>query len=270
MNKLKFKFYPTVDNTYNFEVFPRFMINFSSQRWKNRKKPIETDNTFILDSGGFNELGKYGKYSFTIDHYFNQINNVIKPDYFATMDWMCEQERLDATGLTVDEHIERTVDNAIEILNKYEGESKPMVVIQGWEVEDYIKCIDKLKEHDCLTEKMGIGSICREVKDDRIKNIIFACREELPNTNLHGFGIKKTMLKDSEVVKALDSSDSFAWSLSNRYNYDLRGKDRTEYLAVWARKVELTAYESLLENRLINTYKKNNLMKICNRERETE
>jgi len=111
---MNFKFYPTVDNTYQFDVFPRFMLNFSSEKWKNRKKEINTDKTWILDSGGYNELGKHGKYSFSVDYYFKQINEVLHPTYFATMDWMCEPQRLEATGLTVEEHIDRTVDNAIK------------------------------------------------------------------------------------------------------------------------------------------------------------
>jgi len=134
-----------------------------------------------------------------------------------------------------------------------------MVVIQGWEREDYLDCIRKLNNHGCITEYMGIGSVCREEKDKKLKEIILTCRAALPNVKLHAFGIKKTMLRDREVVEALDSSDSFAWSLSNQHRYDLRGKDRREYLGVWAREVELTAWKSLLNGKILEKNKQKTL-----------
>jgi len=255
----KFKFYPTVDNPYMFDQFPRFMINFSSKRWKNRQKKIETEKEIILDSGGFHEIKKHGEYSFSVKHYLNQVRDVIKPDCFACMDWMCEPKQLERSGLSVDEHIENTVDNAIEILNKWDGKVDPMVVIQGWEIQDYINCIQKLNDHGCITERMGIGSICREGQKQRVKDIITTVDTILPNTKLHGFGIKKTFLKDPDVVDALYSSDSFAWSMANNFNYDFRGKNRKEYLGKWAREVELTAYRSLLKKKINGKYNQKTL-----------
>lgn len=245
----QFKFYPTIDNLYSIPVFPRFMINFSSKSWKNRQKELETDKEIILDSGGFTEIGKHGEYSFSKEYYFDKIDNKIHPDVFVCMDWMCEPGQIRKSGLSVEEHIKKTVSNASEILNEYDGKSEPMVVIQGWEIEDYLHCIDRLKEQDCIVERMGIGSICREGQKDRVKNIILSIKDELPNVKLHGFGIKKTFLKDKEIVDALYSSDSFAWSWANQYKFDFRGKNRREFLGVWAREVELTAWETLLNGK---------------------
>jgi len=243
-----FKFYPTIDNPYSISVFPRFMLNFSSKRWKNRQKPLETDKEWILDSGGFNELGRNGEYDFSVDEYLEQVR-FLNPSIFVTMDWMCEKSRREKTGLSVEKHIDRTVDNACEILNKWNGEADPMVVIQGWDVKDYIYCVERMKDQDCLTNRVGIGSICREGDFDRVKNIILKVSELLPSVKLHGFGIKRTFLKDKEIVDALYSSDSFAWSLTNQHKFDFRGKDRREFLGVWAREVELTAWRTTLNEK---------------------
>lgn len=253
--KTPFKFFATIDDPYMISFVDRFMLNFSSRRWKNRQKPIDDEGKeWILDSGGFSEIKKHGEYSYNIDKYLQQVE-FLNPTYFATMDWMCEPAQVKNSGLSVDQHIGNTVQNTVKILERWDGEATPLPVIQGWDLQDYKNCIDLMGEFGVfdVVDYVGLGSVCREEKDERLKQIIVGVADYLPeHVRLHGFGLKKTMLKHVEVVEALHSSDSMAWSMSNEYTHDLRGHDRREYLASWARQVELLAYETLLEKRLNN------------------
>lgn len=247
--KLPFEFYVTVDCQYHFPLQPRVMMNFSSKKWKYRKQPIYPECELMMDSGGFSELNKHGEYSFTVDHYLDKLENVLHPDYFVTMDWMCEPSRLEATGLTIQNHIDKTIDNAVEIIDKWEGEAEPIIPIQGWEPEEYISCIDKIKDYGLHKEVdyYGIGSICRRDIIGEIRPVVTAVYNNLPdNAKIHAFGIKKTSFRDYDIVSKIDSADSFAWSKANRHTYDLRGKIRRFYTAQWAREAELQAYQTLL------------------------
>ena len=248
-NPMQFKFFTTIDNIYNTYFIERFMINFSSERWKNRKSQFITNKEWILDSGGFNELGKYGKYSYSPSFYLQKVK-LLDPTYFATMDYMCEPNKLKITGLTVKDHIMKTIENTLFLMDKHTGNQELMPVIQGWEIEDYLYCIDSMKELGIFkrNQLVGIGSICRRNQTDKIEKIITSIKNELPHQRLHGFGIKKSCLSNPKIVNSLSSSDSFAWSIANRFSLDLRGKQRRFFVGVWAREVELTAYKTLLDN----------------------
>ena len=89
----------------------------SRNRMPKRKVP-QARAPWILDSGAFTELRRHGRYTFTAEQYADDVQRFALPGHLqwvAPMDWMCEPFMLDRTGLSVDQHIGRTVDNYIEL-----------------------------------------------------------------------------------------------------------------------------------------------------------
>ena len=127
--------------------------------------------------------------------------------------------------MTVAENQERTIENQIELISLIEDEfpslkNKLVAVLQGWEVDEYIFMLDRLKEQGLLTRRIGIGSICRRHQTRKIRKIINEICEELPSKyELHAFGVKFDVLKYKDVWDALESADSLAF----RYHI-VRGK----------------------------------------------
>lgn len=201
------------------KYIPQFM--FSLRRLKNRKTPVPFNTyNWIMDSGAFSEININGKYTFTPQEYLRYVE-LHQPPLFFNMDYMCEPFVLRKTGLTVKEHQEKTISNQIKImdlLKNYNIKSEFSGCIQGWKIEEYIEHIDMLKSQGLVTNKMGVGSICRRNSREQIIEVLKAVKQELPNTNLHGFGIKTDVLKERIIHDCLDSCDSMAWSFSGRRN----------------------------------------------------
>ncbi len=213
-------------------------------------------NKWALDSGGFGELRKNGKYSYTPKQYIEAVNR-LNPDLFFSMDWMCEPTILKKTGLSVKDHQLKTTENifAIKVLRERQGSafrgassklrtySEFCGVIQGWSLDDYLVHIDQLKEHDCITPIMGIGSICRRHKEEEIFEIISSIKKELPKTNLHGFGVKTSVIKKfPEVINLLDSIDSAAWGWMTGC-WKAIGRDKNPYITIFSERLHRLTHD---------------------------
>lgn len=196
---------------------PQFM--FSLRRLKGRHSPVSFKNQdWIMDSGAFSEVSMNGKYTFTPEEYLHYVE-LHQPSLFFNMDYMCELFVLQKTGLTVREHQKKTIENQIKImdlLDNYKIKGTFAGCIQGWQISDYINCIDMLKEQGLITSIMGVGSVCRRNSKKQILEILYAVKQELPNIKLHGFGIKTDVLKEPLAYGCLDSCDSMAWSFEGR------------------------------------------------------
>lgn len=195
-----------------------FMLSFQVIKRRKVAWVIPDHLEWIMDSGAFSELKKYGCYTFTPEEYFKYVE-WWQPNYFVNMDWMCEPSQLRRTNHTTQEHQQKSLDNQIKLYELWEDSwIKPhcefMGVLQGWMPKDYVEHIDLLKEHNMILPYMGIGSVCRRASDRQIVKVIKTIRKELPNTKLHGFGIKTTMLKNPVTYRCLNSVDSQAWSLT--------------------------------------------------------
>jgi hypothetical protein len=205
-------------NYAQFDVLQRrFNIMISAGHlWnKNFRDPFIPPNTdkFFIDSGGYQFINKYGEYPFSPQEYVEYVDK-LSPDMFAVMDHPCEKQVLDKHNVTVKEQIHRTIDNHINIL-ELEPKTKLIPVIQGWKPEDYIYCIDVMKEHDLLSDYVAVGSLCtrKKIVTPVLKNIL----PNLPKgTKIHGFGLKISNLKDKFVFDSLYSSDSMAWLFVHR------------------------------------------------------
>lgn len=141
----------------------------------------------------------------------------------APQDWMCEPAVLEKTGLSVEEHQKRTVNNFLELRSL--APDLPIVpVLQGWSLADYWRCEDMYKAagvrlHD--EQVVGVGTVCRRQGSDEVATIIQSLAAS--GLRIHGFGVKRAGLANS--AHALASADSLAWSFRARRSPPLDGHE---------------------------------------------
>jgi hypothetical protein len=212
--------------------------------------------SWALDSGGFNEVRMHGRYSFTAEQYVRAVRRYDAEigglEWAAPMDWMCEPDQLDRTGLTVADHIRLTVENYLELYtlwwdledqadalhtgipdyrNERSSEFCPIKpAIQGWTLAERLACIDLYEESGVhLADQLvvGLGSVCRLANTTEGVALLRALHAELERRypgrvengveypsglSLHLFGVKTTAL--AQVPETGESADSRAWSMA--------------------------------------------------------
>lgn len=190
-------------------------IFVSANRTIDRKRGYEARVPWALDSGGFTQVSKHGKWLTTKESYVEEVLRVTgwgKLQWVAPQDWMCEPEVLQKTGLTVTEHQIRTTDSVVYLKSK----GLPAIpVLQGWEEDDYWRHVDQYEARGISLEReptVGIGSVCRRKRISVVSSLIKDLREL--GIRLHGFGVKVTGLR--EFGDFLASADSMAWSFKAR------------------------------------------------------
>lgn len=197
----------------------------SHRRLRARVRLPRARSGWALDSGGFTELSLYGgwqtrptAYVAAVRRYAAQVGSLA---WAAPQDWMCEPFMLAKTGLTIQQHQERTVANLLEL--RAMAPQLPFVpVLQGWALADYLRCVE-MYDHagiDLRTEPLvGLGSVCRRQATGEIGAIV----GELAGLGLrlHGFGVKTSGL--ARYAEHLASADSMAWSLDARRSAPMSG-----------------------------------------------
>lgn len=116
------------------------------------------------------------------------------------------------THLSVSEHLNRTVDNFID-LRSLAPDLRIAPTVQGFERVDYEVCLELYAKAvvDLAAEPIvAVCSVCRRQNTREAAEIITAITEAVPGIRLHGFGIKTSGLSD--YGSKLFSSDSTAWS----------------------------------------------------------
>ncbi len=125
---------------------------------------------------------------------------------------MCEPHIVAKTGLSVREHQERTVANYLR-LRRHSELFVP--VLQGWTLDDYIRCADLYQQAyvDLRREPLvAIGSVCRRQQTQGGREVIQTFSRA--GIQLHAFGMKQQGLRECGWMLA--SSDSLAWSYAAR------------------------------------------------------
>jgi hypothetical protein len=173
---------------------------------------------YAIDSGGFSELSLHGRWTITVAQFIREcrtwIRMIGKPDFIASMDWMCEPFILEKTGKTLSEHQALTVESYLQ-LKELAPDLPWLPVLQGFTLDDYLVCL-RLYERNGVNllscPQVGLGSICRRQGTKEAVEII----RHLAGIRLklHGFGFKKTGLE--KCSKLLKSADSMAWSYAGR------------------------------------------------------
>lgn len=209
---------------------------FVSHRRLARRKALPRARAgWALDSGGFSELSLYGGWRTSPEEYVAAVKRydteVGQLEWAASQDYMCEDEMLARTGLTVEEHQRLTVANFVELQQLWqrdEGDVHPespfMPTLQGRSAEDYLRCWDMFEEAGVDLANfplVGVGSVCRRQHADEIRDVLLALLDRDPQMPLHGFGVKTQGLR--KYGELLASADSLAWSYNARRNPRLPG-----------------------------------------------
>ena len=178
-------------------------------------KPFEGDYDLFVDSGGYHHMmSGSGEYGQPDEKYIEYVKGH-DPKRWVLRDYPCEPDLLKKLNRTVRQQQNRTTNHHRALLSKIDRdlEKKAVTVLQGWTRGEYLSHLDELQEAGLLTDHVGIGSVCRRGYDREIANIVLTIRDGLPaNVTLHAFGVKGSVLRFKEVVDALDSVDSAAYS----------------------------------------------------------
>ena len=204
----------------------RVPLFVSHVRLRRRRTLPRAMGRWALDSGGFSELARHGRWTITPGDYVTAVRRYREEigglDWAAPMDWMCEPAMLGGgagavgTGLTVAEHQHRTVENFLE-LRSLAPELPIVPVIQGWTVTSYLRCVEMYQEAGvdlAAQPRVGVGSVCRRPTIVSAAMVFGVLHDECGLRNLHGFGLKCSGL--AIVGDYLSSADSMAWSFAAR------------------------------------------------------
>lgn len=189
-----------------------------------RNQPVAL-GPWALDSGGFGELDADGRWSITERQYVRQVALLIdRPgnlQWYAPMDWMCEERVLAKTGLSVSDHQKLTLENYLKLCD-YFPEFPPIAVLQGWQPEDYMRHVEDYAAAGVdLTSLplVGLGSVCRRQGTAEIESLVRVLYRR--GLKLHAFGFKLRGLPG--CADYLASADSMAWSYDARRAAPLPG-----------------------------------------------
>lgn len=174
---------------------------------------------WIMDSGAFTEISRYGGYRDTTSVYARHIRRWSTCGQLlcaVSQDWMCEPFILDRTGLTVREHQRRTIQRYDDLVS----EDLPvylMPVLQGYAAHEYVDHIDQYGDRLAYGAWVGVGSVCkRNASVSSVVDVLGAIHDRRPDLRTHGFGLKLTALSSDHVRDLLWSADSMAWSFAAR------------------------------------------------------
>ena len=172
---------------------------------------------WMVDCGGYSVLAGHGEYETPCREYVEYVrehNEKIR--WWALRDWPCAPSLLADVGRSVRDHQNLTVRDhvkCLELADQLGVDARPMAVLQGHDVRDYLWHLDYLRDNGLLTDRVGIGSVVRgrgEISE--VRSIIQQVRDALPaRCSLHGFGVKHELLQDPSLARSLDSVDSGAW-----------------------------------------------------------
>jgi hypothetical protein len=188
----------------------------SRRRLAERTRLPVARGPWALDSGAFSELNNpphiwtlsVADYVAEVRRYSEEIGQLV---WAAPQDWMCEPEIVAKTGLSIDEHIERTVRAVVEAREL--APDLPIIpVVQGFDLDDYLRCVERYEAAGISLDVepiVGLGSVCRRQDTSSAELIIRRLASD--GLRLHGFGVKITGL--ARYWDALASADSMAWSL---------------------------------------------------------
>ena len=226
------------------DYIPRVMLSYNYLRtikhpWDNISIP------FMMDSGAYSVILKYGKYPYSPEQYAEGIK-AWNPDIAWTMDYPCEatvRGKGKYSPLTAQD---MTIENQLKLLDQ---NANTQMVVQGYSLDEYLANLDKIKSMGLLTEHLGIGSICRRGQSREIARIIRSIYNNVPGwVKLHGFGIKTSVLTQTDARFYLYSADSQSWDYEARYGAWLNGKYNGQ---TYKDKIpRLQAYVSRIENLL--------------------
>lgn len=203
----------------------RVPLFISNRRLMRRKRLPRAIAPWALDSGGFTELTLNGRWTITAREYVQLVRRYIEEiglmEWAAIQDWMCEEQILRRTRLSVAHHQLLTLHNYFDLLSLAPG-IPWMPVIQGFSRDEYLRHADMYEGAGvdlASFPRVGLGSVCRRQGTEMARRMIttFTMR----GYRVHGFGLKTAGLK--YLAGLIESADSLAWSYGARYKPPLAG-----------------------------------------------
>lgn len=240
------EFYYGTSWTWPIEHMPRIML--SASFLDARKSAIDLNNKpYMVDSGVgmiFSNRTKRAEKRIGIERYAELIIRQ-NPPIAWTLDYPCEPSIRKEFGYSATEAQIRTNENTIYLRDELSLKNV-MSVVQGWEISDYARNLERIKEQGLETPYLGIGSVCRRgYLNEIVKIIKMISSNSSGNTRKHAFGIKKQVLQ-TEARYYINSADSHAWAVIafGRYENNGRGikgrtiKDKLPYLLDFVNEIE--------------------------------
>lgn len=169
------------------------------------------------DSGGYEELRLHGRWTFQaleyaakVREYLREIGNL---SFAVIQDWICHPAMIARTGLSLQEHQERTV-QSFEDLLQADPDLPWLPVVQGWEPDDYLRCVDMYEKRgfSMAGRAVGVGTLAMRQDKAIAQKIISVLYER--GLKMHAFGYKqKGLIKSGAFIATADSS---SWSYEAR------------------------------------------------------
>ena len=215
--------------TVNEFKYPYILLNHAS---KTNRRPKSAKLLFVDCGGFYNSLA--GNYKTSDTEYLEYVKSV-NADFFALRDYTCEKEVCKRLKTTTKEQIKKTFEHHLRMLEYLDDflldcngkKAIAVPVLQGYELEDYLYCLDLYREAGLINSYMAIGTLCRRNATREITKIVGKLREELPDwVMIHAFGVKIPTLK--RIWNLCDSIDTGAWDFVSRWNIMRKEKTKRE------------------------------------------
>lgn len=214
--------------------------------WKLDRLHLLDGMDAYLDSSGFVAMARYRGYGFTPESYIAGPCRAHPWRWFAAMDLCVEPEV--APG--ADDVLDR-IAGTVNLYHRCRREAERhgisdrlLPVVQGWHVDDYLRCLDRLNLPSSIP-MIGVGSTCRRNKDAvrQVEEIVRRLGDALRGTptRLHLFGVKSeaaAAVADSGIVATIDSQ---AYGTDARWKAVKAGISKTDAFVAdtmqgWAEK----------------------------------
>jgi hypothetical protein len=154
---------------------------------------------WVYDSGAFSELGDHGGWTIGPHAYVRELrqfrDGIGHLVWAGPQDWMCEPDMIARTGLSVREHIDRTVGNFVNLMAEDPGVDI-IPTIQGWRPAEYEACLDLYDKRGVRLADyplVGVGSVCRRKSVKDVQAVLATVAAA--GLRLHGFGQKTQALE---------------------------------------------------------------------------
>lgn len=191
----------------------------SRNRLRGRKSGFKVGN-WIMDSGAFTQILKYGGYTEGVEEYAAEIKRWSTNGTLlaaVAQDYMCEAHMLKITRMTIPEHQQLTVERYDALIACDTGGVYVLPVLQGYAPNDYVRHIEMYDDRLKPGMWVGVGSVCkRNGNPAAIVRVLQAIKDARPDLRLHGFGLKSTALSSPHITSLLHTADSMAWSFAAR------------------------------------------------------
>ncbi len=199
--------------------------------------PLAPCAPVVVDGRGYVQMTREGAWTTTPREHAAIMRRAIEVigaswvPWVAIQDWMCEPDARKKTGLSVEEHIDRTITSYIELMG-IAPELPWLPVIQGWRWPDYRACVELYLKRgvDLRRRRAGIGTVCSRSDTFEGASIVSGILDM--GILGHAFGAKRTILRTLAGWLSADQwddlgADSMAWSeMVVRQNIRLPGHDR--------------------------------------------